>query len=53
MPLNQSQLLHATLEKEGVPARLEVIEGAGHGFHGPRIEQMVREFFDKTLRDGN
>ncbi len=54
VPLNQSELLLAALTKAGVPARLEVISGAGHGFRGPKIEQMVQQFFDETLKkDGN
>ena len=33
--INNSQLIHAALEREGVKTGLVVIEGAGHGFREP------------------
>lgn len=53
VPLVQSTILRDALKKAGVEVGLLVIEGAGHGFKGPQLEQAekaVAEFFDKHLR---
>ncbi|HWE94101.1 MAG TPA: alpha/beta hydrolase [Tepidisphaeraceae bacterium] len=50
VPLAQSELLRDALEKAGVPVKLEVIRGAGHGFGSPEISQSVQDFFDKNLK---
>lgn len=53
VPLRQSQILHEALKKAGVESTLKVIEGAGHGFKGPQMEdaeKAVASFFDKHLR---
>lgn len=51
VPHHQSILLHAALEKLGVPVRFHTIKGAGHGsgFAGPEIREMVAAFFDYHL----
>ncbi len=53
VPLSQSQRLHAALTKAGVPSRLHVIEGAGHGgkeFKTPAAHTLVVDFFSRTLK---
>ncbi len=50
VPLHQSQLLHAALEKAGVKSTLHVVEGGGHGFGGDDVRRRVREFFVAHLR---
>ncbi len=50
VPLHQSELLRDALQKAGVPVKLHIVAGAGHGFGGPEIHAMVKEFFDKHLR---
>jgi acetyl esterase/lipase len=50
VPLNQSELLHAALQKAGVPVTFHVVQGTGHGFQGgPDLNRMVSEFFRKYL----
>ena len=52
VPLDQSQRLFAKLVESGVPAKLEVIAGAGHGgkdFDTPDVRKVVREFFLRYL----
>ena len=53
VPVNQSQRLHEALRRAGVPSRLHIIEGAGHGgreFFGPKIRAMEEAFLKRTLR---
>jgi len=53
VPIGQSSLLHAALQKAGVAVDFHTIEGAGHGgpgFQKPEIEGMVSEFFAKHLK---
>jgi dipeptidyl aminopeptidase/acylaminoacyl peptidase len=50
VPLGQSELLHAALQKAGVESKLHVVQGAGHGFGGRELEAMVDEFLDRHLR---
>ena len=53
VPLEQSKLLDRALEKAGVPHRLEIVDGGGHGWTGPKLEESLRqamEFLDKTLK---
>lgn len=50
VPLSQSRLLDAALKKAGVKSTLHVVKGRGHGLGGPKIMQMVAEFFDTYLR---
>lgn len=50
VPINQSELLHAALQKAGVSSVFKVMEGQGHGFRGPGTTEPVLEFFDKQLR---
>jgi acetyl esterase/lipase len=51
VPLSQSELFHAALEKAGVPSKLHVVPGAGHGFGGRELEAMVDEFLDRHLKN--
>lgn len=48
--IGQSELLHAALEKAGVPCTFKRIPGAGHGFGGAEIDTAVREFLEKHLK---
>jgi arylsulfatase A-like enzyme/dienelactone hydrolase len=50
VPINQSELLHDALRKAGVDSTFHVVKGAGHGFGGPEIQEMVRSFFAKHLK---
>jgi len=50
MPLAQSEILRDALNKVGVEATLRVVRGAGHGFDGPEIMDVVRQFFDVHLK---
>ena len=53
VPINQSELLFAALQKAGVSAHFHTIHGAGHGgpgFNDPQIGEMVSGFFDRTLK---
>lgn len=53
VPLEQSQKLHAALQKAGVETNLKIIEGAGHGgklFQTGAVKQAVIDFFNKELK---
>ncbi|HEY2342904.1 MAG TPA: alpha/beta hydrolase [Chthoniobacteraceae bacterium] len=52
VPLQQSQLLQAALEKAGVESKLEIVPGAGHGgpeFNTPERRKLLVEFFARHL----
>ena len=52
VPLKLSEQMFAELKKCEVPAKLVVIEGAGHGFSGKDAKQASSErvaWFDKHL----
>jgi acetyl esterase/lipase len=51
VPLNQSELLRNALQKVGVPVTFHAVQGAGHGFSGPEIDKLVRDFFARHLLD--
>jgi acetyl esterase/lipase len=50
VPLGHSEELEAALKKAGVPVRLYVARGQGHGLGGEEVNAVVREFFDRTLK---
>lgn len=50
VPPGQSQLLYDALVAAGVPARLRMVPGAGHGLP-PGEDQFVRDFFVAQLSD--
>lgn len=55
VPYNQSELLHAALQKAGVESTLYKVEKGDHGFRGAvdspdKLLRMVAEFFDGQLR---
>lgn len=54
VPLSQSTRLVEALQKSGVPADIEIVKGAGHGFGRlpPALLEKVRAFFDSSLRRG-
>jgi acetyl esterase/lipase len=41
VPISHSKNMLAALEKEKVPAKLLVVEGAGHGFNGKQNDELV------------
>jgi acetyl esterase/lipase len=49
VPFHQSQLLYDALKKAGVEVKLHTVKGAGHGFGGREVHDMVDAFFDKHL----
>lgn len=55
VPYEQAKLLRSALRRARVPSRLETMYGKGHGENWTpedvkHIEQMMREFLDKNLR---
>ncbi|MHC4741763.1 MAG: alpha/beta hydrolase fold domain-containing protein [Planctomycetota bacterium] len=51
VPHNQSVILHEALQKAGVKVKFHTVPGGGHGgFRDPAIDEMVDEFFEKTLK---
>lgn len=53
VPLNQSELMHAALQKAGIESTFKVLDGAGHGgpqFNTPEVRDMVVEFLDRHLK---
>lgn len=53
VPLEQSQKLHAALEKAGCDSDLKIIKGAGHGgklFQTDAVKRIVLDFFSKNLK---
>lgn len=52
VPADQARRLHAALKKVGVTERLEILEGASHGWKGERLERTDRitlEFLRRHL----
>ncbi|HEX8373398.1 MAG TPA: alpha/beta hydrolase [Chthoniobacterales bacterium] len=52
VPVQQSRILHAALQKAGVESQLKVIDGAGHGggaFNSPENLMLMAAFFRKHL----
>lgn len=57
VPYNQSELLHAALQKAGVDSTLYKVQKGDHGFRGAvddpdRLFKMAADFFDKHLKAG-
>jgi dipeptidyl aminopeptidase/acylaminoacyl peptidase len=53
VPMNQSELLHAALQKAGIESTLRILEGAGHGgpqFQSQEVRDMVERFFERHLK---
>jgi acetyl esterase/lipase len=53
VPVSQARLLHDALKKAGVPERLELIEGAPHGWNGrtkEKTDRITLEFLEKHLK---
>jgi len=50
VPYQQSELLRDALQKGGVTVTLKIVEGAGHGLGGPKVNREVVEFLDRHLK---
>lgn len=53
VPIEQSRRLYEALKAAGVPVTFEVVKGGGHGgpaFQTPQVKDIVKSFFEKTLR---
>ncbi|MGD9873080.1 MAG: alpha/beta hydrolase fold domain-containing protein [Kiritimatiellia bacterium] len=53
VPLQQSRLLKWALNRQGVPVKLSVVRGGGHGgdrFEVPDVRKKVLKFFDSHLK---
>ncbi|MCY3018414.1 MAG: prolyl oligopeptidase family serine peptidase, partial [Planctomycetota bacterium] len=53
VPVEQARRLHGKLKEAGVSERLEVINGAGHGWQSDDrelVRRLTLEFFDRYLR---
>lgn len=53
VPIEQARILARALAKNGIPHRLEVVPGAGHGWAGQERERTLRlaiDFFDTHLK---
>jgi acetyl esterase/lipase len=51
VPIGQSEVLHAALQKAGVDSTYHVVAGAGHGFgNNPEVNRRVAEFFARHLK---
>ena len=50
VPWKQSQLLSDALKEKGVSVQFQIIEGAGHSLNGSKINDLVLDFFNQTLR---
>jgi acetyl esterase/lipase len=49
VPVKQAETLHEALKKAGVESTFVKIDGGGHGFGGPEVNQRVKDFFDRHL----
>ena len=56
VPIDHSRKMLAALEKAGIPAKLAVVEGAGHGYNATQNQKVVLpellKWFDKYLDPG-
>jgi len=50
VPFSQATSIHTALEKAGVESHLVPMQGAGHGFASPELNQRIRVFLDMHLR---
>jgi acetyl esterase/lipase len=53
VPLSQSQRLHDKLRASGVPSKLVILPGAGHGgkqFRTPEMQEVIHKFLDEKLK---
>jgi acetyl esterase/lipase len=46
VPITHSEEIHAAFRKVGVPSKLSVVEGAGHGFTGSQLIKVGQEMCD-------
>ncbi|HEU5117673.1 MAG TPA: prolyl oligopeptidase family serine peptidase, partial [Isosphaeraceae bacterium] len=53
VPYDQAIMLAEAMTSAGVPGRVELIAGGGHGFAKPDMDRTMQEtldFFDKNLK---
>ena len=50
VPFAQATELHEGLKKAGVSSTLITMKNGGHGFGNPRLDEIVKAFFEKHLR---
>jgi len=50
VPISQSRQFRDALQKAKVEVKLQMVDGAGHGFGGPVQVKMVMDFFDRHLK---
>ena len=50
VPHNQSEILYHALKKANVSAKLHTVKNGGHGFRDTKVDKMVNDFFEKTLK---
>ena len=53
VPLQQSQILNAALQKAGVETQLQIIPDGGHGgsgFSTPQVNKQILDFFNSHLK---
>jgi dipeptidyl aminopeptidase/acylaminoacyl peptidase len=57
VPIKHSEDIQKAFEEKGVPSRLFVVKGAGHGFAGndlkKSIDEMVKFFEEKLAKARN
>jgi acetyl esterase/lipase len=51
VPHNQSELLYESLMKADVDVKFHTVKGGGHGFRDVQVDRMVREFFNRHLKE--
>lgn len=51
VPFAQGEEFHRELTKAGVASHLLPVEGAGHGFRAPEVEEKVKAFLARHLRE--
>lgn len=49
VPYAQGEEIHRKLKEAGLNSLLVPVEGAGHGFNDPQVDQKLKAFFDQHL----
>jgi acetyl esterase/lipase len=51
VPVSVTKSFYTALKAAGVDVTLEIAAGRGHGVGGSKFQPMIKEFFDKHLRN--